>query len=184
MESLLIMHTGFAVSTVLIFMILFIGTAGIMMPIYMTRFITLHGILHHGLMAGDGDTAGIHPIIAGAGVIHPGTAHTMQATTEAFTEATTVVITAVIHGMVMEAVDTLTLKTTVTDNVVLPAQVLFTEIITKEDRQPQQYAVLPTQQKVHVKEYLPSAEAIRFQVPGFQVIQSRHHRGLHQTVML
>lgn len=68
------MHTASEGSTVRIFTILFTGTAGITthsitIRFSMIRFIILHGILH--TTAGAGDTAGIHPITAGAGGIHP-----------------------------------------------------------------------------------------------------------------
>lgn len=72
---------------VLIFMILFTGTAGITALLSTIRFITIHSIIHPGILhttAGVGDTAGIRLTIAGVGVILPitarGTAHTLHIT--------------------------------------------------------------------------------------------------------
>lgn|SRR5690554_5930900 len=116
------MLTASVDSTALIFMILFTGTAGITVPIYMIRSITLPGIHLHGHLVGEWDIAGTHPITVGDGATHHGTAHIMQDTTEAIMADGTEVIMVAIHGMAMGVQDILTLKTTGTDNVAQPAQ--------------------------------------------------------------
>lgn len=123
MDRIWIIHTGSAVFTVPISMILFTGTAGIMILSTMIHGITLHGIHHIGHIpwAGAGEAAGILPTTAGDGevsILHtpiitiPGTVHTTLLTTAGGIRTT--------HGMDMEISGISIPKTTATGSGVLP----------------------------------------------------------------
>src|SRR5690554_2079072 len=121
MVNRLIMPIVFAVFTVLIFMIHFIGMHGITIHIIMIHSIILHGILLPGRMAVVGEVDGIRLITAGDGDIHHGiavgTAPIMRDIMEVFMEDITEA-----PGMDMEMSGMLIQRITDMVSVVQPVQ--------------------------------------------------------------
>jgi len=133
----LIMHIGSVAFTDHIFMILFIGTTGIMI-VGTGIHIPIHpGTIHHGLMHGIGamDTAdGIHPIPDGAGDIHHTTAIGTGLTTQAIGAGD--ILTTTGHGMATHDMPIPII--TVTEEEVRLVPVYYTEIQAAEEQIPRQ----------------------------------------------
>ena len=118
------MHTESDVSIILIITILFIGIAGHtirIMDMDIHRGTILSIILH-----GDGDTAGIRPIVVGDGDILPITAITALMAMEDITDMDMAVT--IIAITVMEADITVTIMATI-----VVSEILTTTIMEKED---------------------------------------------------
>jgi hypothetical protein len=156
------MLTGFADSTVRIFMIRFTGTAGIMIHIYTIHFIIPPGI--HPITAGAGEAAGIRLIPAGAGVIHPITAIGTTPITEVFMVDITEDTLIITVGMDPEITGMPIQRITVTDKGVQPEPMYFTEMTMAEEPQLQVCGHQPPPQKAQEQGML--ADHLKMQLPA------------------
>jgi hypothetical protein len=160
------MHTVSGVSTVRIFTILSIGTAGITTRFTTILFIIPHIILH--TIAGVGEVIGIRPTIAGDGVIHlitaTGTGHIMLVYT-----ADIMADIPIMTGMDTAAADILIQKITVTDNGVQPELMCFMVMTTCEGQALQESGHLLPLPKAPAKKIYHAQPKVTAELLPYQV---------------